>query len=141
MSKKKMIIIAIALVVAVAALLALYFLTRPPKPEETTEKTERKPAGISVTIQVVHSSGETVEFSYSTTETSLGALLRKEGLAEGHEDGGSFFVDAVDGEAAVWEVDSSYWQVFDGETAAIVGVDDIALIDGGVYKLVYTIYG
>ena len=45
----------------------------------------------------------------------------------------------VDGETADYNVDGGWWQVFIGEESATIGADGIAITDGGVYKLVYTI--
>jgi acetyl-CoA synthetase len=45
----------------------------------------------------------------------------------------------ADGETADYSVDGGWWQVFIGEESATIGADGIAITDGGVYKLVYTI--
>jgi len=137
MSKKKIIIIAIALVAVIAALVTVYFLTRPEPPKDLTPQ-EQEQGGRTITVTVVHKNGESKDFTYTTAETYLGPVLRDNGLVVGHEDNGSFFVDEVDGEAAVWAEDQSYWQVFVGDEAAMVGVDEIQVTSDGVYKLVYT---
>ena len=49
------------------------------------------------------------------------------------------YFDTADGETADYSVDGGWWQVFIGEESATIGADGIAITDGGVYKLVYTI--
>ena len=137
MSKKKIIIIAIALVAVIAVLAAVYFATRPEKPDALTPQ-EQEQGGRTITVTVVHKNGESKDFTYTTKAEYLGPVLRDNGLVVGHEDNGSFFIDEVDGEAAVWAEDQSYWQVFVGDEAAMVGVDEIPVTSDGVYKLVYT---
>lgn len=138
MDKKKIIIAAIALVLVIGVLLWVYFATRPEKPAAPMTPQEQEQGGRGITVTVVHKNGESKDFTYTTKEEHLGPVLRDNGLVVGHEDNGSFFIDEVDGEAAVWAEDQSYWQVFVGDEAAMVGVDEIPVTSDGVYKLVYT---
>ena len=125
MKKLQKIIAMIALVAAIVTIFAAC---------GTAEEGEK-----SVTVTVVYKDGTSKDFTYETTATHLGPLLRDEGLVTGHYDGGSFFIDAVDGVTADFSVDQGWWQVFEGEEASLQGVDKIALADGATYKLVYTV--
>ena len=129
MKNKKMIVIAIALIVCVAVMLGIWMATRP----ETVEGSK------TITVTVVHKDGTSQDFTYQTEEEYLGPVLLAEGLAEGEEGPYGLVISAVDGETADWNVDQSYWALFIGEEYATTGADGVALTDGGVYKLVYTI--
>ena len=48
--------------------------------------------------------------------------------------------NTVDGETSDYSKDQSYWQFFIGDEAAVEGMDTTSVTEGGVYKLVYTIY-
>ncbi len=90
-------------------------------------------------MTVTYQDGKTKDFVYKTEEKFLGPVLRKEGLVEGHVDGGSFFIDAVDGLVADYSVNESWWKVLEDGEQVLVGVDELAIKDGGTYQLVYTI--
>ena len=45
----------------------------------------------------------------------------------------------VDGEKADWNVNQSYWAFYEGEEYAMTGIYDTNIVDGAVYKLVYTL--
>ena len=126
---KKIILAAVALVALIAVFLGVWALTRP----ETSQGSK------SYTVTVIHSDGTKKDFTYETEENYLGPLLRNEGLVAGHVDGDSFFIDAVDGLTADYSANESWWKVLADGEQALVGVDEIALKDGGVYELQYTI--
>lgn len=129
MKNKKMILAAVALA-AVAALMAGVFLaTRP----ETSADTKQ------ITIQVVHGDGSGMMYAVETNEAYLGPVLLDKGIAEGVEGAYGLEIHTVDGEKASWEENHSYWALYIGEAYATTGADGVALTDGGVYKLVYTI--
>lgn len=127
MKNKKTLIAVIAIVLVVAALAAIYFATRPSAAEGNK----------TFTLTVVHSDS-TKEFTVSTDEKYLAHALIAEGIIndEGIETGMYF---TVDGETASWEENQSYWAVYVGEAYATVGLNDLPVEDGGVYKLEYTI--
>ena len=59
----------------------------------------------------------------------------KDSLTAAWVDG--FTIESVDGVTADWAVDSAYWALYEGEEYATTSAAGIALVDGGVYKLVY----
>ena len=120
----------VAMIALVAAILALCVGCTTEKPQEGKK---------SVTVTVTYDDGSTKDFTYETEENYLGPLLRNEGLVAGHVDGDSFFIDAVDGLTADYSANESWWKVLADGEQAFVGVDEIALKDGGVYALQYTI--
>ena len=129
MKNKKLVIAIVALVLVVAAMAGVYLATRP----------ETVAGGKTVTVTVVHGDGSEKIFTYATDAEYLGQVIVAEGLVNGQEGPYGLYFDTVDGETASWEENQSYWSILIGEEYATLGADSIALTDGGVYKLVYTI--
>ena len=129
MKNKKLIVIALALVVLVGAMLGVYMATRP----ETTAGAK------TVTVTVVHADGSTKDFTYHTDEEYLGPVLLAEDLVVGEMGPYGLMISAVDGEEAVWEVDGAYWALFVGDEYATSGADTTPVYDGSAFKLEYTI--
>ncbi len=94
--------------------------------------------GKSFTLVVVHGDGSEKEFSFVSEEEFVGPVLQAEGLIEGNEGPYGLEITKVDGEAAVYATDGAYWAVYEGEEYALQGIDTTPIVDGGVYKLVYT---
>jgi len=93
----------------------------------------------SFTVTVVHADGTSKDFSYKTTELYVGAVLQAEGLIEGEEGQYGLYINAVDGESAVYEVDGAYWAFYVNGEYAMQGIDLTPIEDGAVYKLEYTV--
>lgn len=132
MKNKKLVIALVALVAVVGILLGVWFATRP-DPEEGMK---------SFTVTVVHANGESKDFAYKSDAEYLGPVLLEEGLVVGEMGQYGLFIESVDGEEAVWEPGASsgaYWSIYEGDTPAVTGADQVVLTDGGVYKLVYTV--
>ena len=129
MKNKKLIVIALALVVVVGALLGLYVATRP----------ETAAGAKTITVTVVHGDGSSKDFSYKTDEEYLGPVLMTEGLVVGEMGPYGLMISAVDGEEAVWEVNNAYWALFVGDEYATSGADTTPVYDGSIFKLEYTI--
>lgn len=129
MKNKRLIAVLVALVACIAVVLGIWMANRP----------ETAAGSKEITVTVVHKDGTSKDFNYATDEEYLGPVLLEEGLAEGEEGPYGLTIYVVDGETADWNVDQSYWALFIGEEYATTGADGVALSDGGVYKLVYTI--
>ena len=129
MNNKKLILAAIALVAVVAILVGVYLIAKP-APVAAGAK--------AITVTVVHSDGTEKVFNYNTDAEKLGAYLEEQGLIESQgADAGMFHT--VDGEKADWGINKSYWALYEGDTYANQGIYDTDIIDGAVYKLVYTL--
>ena len=128
--KNKKLIIAVVAMVAVIAVMAGVFVATRPEPQ-AGEK--------NITVTVVHKDGSEKVFPYATDAEYLGEVIVSEGLVNGEEGPYGLYFDTADGETADWNVDQSYWSILIGEEYATIGADGIALTDGGVYSLVYTI--
>lgn len=129
MKNKKMILAVVALVAVIAIMAGVFFLTRP----ETSQGAK------TITVTVVHKDGTSKDFTCQTDEEYLGAVLLAEEIVEGEQGEFGLYFNIADGETADYSVDGGWWQIFVGEEAATTGADGIAIADGGVYKLVYTI--
>ena len=124
---KKQILAVIALAAALVLLASVYFLTRP----ETVAGEK------SFTLIVVHKDGTEKVFELTTTEGKLGPALVAHNLIVPSDSPGMY--NTVDGETSDYSKDQS-WQFFIGDEAAVEGMDTTSVTEGGVYKLVYTIY-
>ena len=129
MKNKKLIVIALALVVVVGAMLGVYMATRP----------ETAAGAKTITVTVVHGDGTAKVFTYNTDEEYLGPVLMAEGLVVGEMGPYGLMISAVDGEEAAWEVNSAYWALFVGDEYATSGADTTPVYDGSAFKLEYTI--
>jgi hypothetical protein len=125
--KKQWILIAAAVVLVIALMLGLHwYLTQ-------------GVAGVkNITVTVVHSDGQSKDFSFRTQEKYLGPVLLDNGLAEGEEGPYGLYIKVVDGEQAIFETDNAYWSLYVGDEPAVYGADQLSIEDGGVYQLVYT---
>ena len=132
MKNKKLIVIALAVVVVIGALLGVYAATRPQAAEGAK----------SYMVTVVHKDSTiTKDFFYHTDEEYLDKALLAEGLISGEESTYGLTVITVDGEEAVWDRDNAYWCIYIGEEMATVGISEIPVYDGSTFKLEYTSLG
>ena len=99
------------------------------------EKSEGK---ATITVIVVHKDGTEKTFTYTTEEEFVGPVLEADGLISGNAGPYGMEITHVDGEKAVYTEDNAYWGVFEGEEYALQGIDTTPVVDGGIYKLVYT---
>ena len=128
MKNKKLVIVAVALVMVVALMAGVWVATRP--------ETETGSKGYTVTV--IHKDGSEKVFSYRTDAEYLDDALLEAGLVSGDSTEYGLTIITVDGEAAVWETDSAYWAIWVGEEMAITGASEIPVYDGSTYKLEYT---
>ena len=91
-----------------------------------------------ILVIVVHADGSEKEFIYETSEEYMANLLIAEGLIETVDNGGGMEVVVADGEA----VESGYaWIAYENEYLVEQPLDSTRIMDGTVYKLVYTAFG
>ena len=99
---------------------------------------EESASMMTFTVTVVHKDGSSKDFTFETAQRFVGPVLEAEGLIEGNAGPYGMEITKVDGVQAIYSVDKAYWAVFEGEEYALQGIDTTPVVDGGVYKLVYT---
>ena len=97
-------------------------------------------AEITITVEVVHKSGESAEHTLTTTKTTLADALLEASLASGNEDTYGLYITTVDGETADYSVDQSYWALSKDGEALMSGASDTKIADGEHYELTYTVF-
>ena len=90
------------------------------------------------TLVVVHIDGTEINFQISTDKAILSDALTEVGILEGHDDIYGMYIDKVNGITQSWDVDNSYWAVYEGDAYASSGIDGISIVNGATYKLVAT---
>ena len=145
------------LAMLLALTLLFVFVACGNEPATQTKPTETKPAGTeptgteptegtevygegnnTFTVIVVHKDGTEKKFTYKTNDPYVGKILQESGLIKGNDGPYGLEIIEVDGEKAVYTEDKAYWAVYEGEEYALQGIDTTPVVNGGVYKLVYT---
>ena len=128
-SKKKIVLSAVALAALIAVLAAVLWFNRP----ETSigEK--------NVTVEVVHKDERKRTFTCSTDEEYLDKLLVSEGIVEDNQAEFGLYILVVDGERADYNEDGAYWAVLQNGEATVTGASETPIHDGDVISLVYTL--
>lgn len=89
----------------------------------------------SFTLEITDADGKTITATINTDEETVGAALLKLKVIQGENSSYGLYVKTVNGVAADYEKDQTYWSFYiDGEYAQ-TGVDMTAITDGSTYKL------
>ena len=128
MSKtKKITVIAVAaLLVAIILAAGVWFLNRP----QTSEGEK------NITFTIVYNDKTEEVIKIDTDEEYLANALADEGIITYDESG---YYTTIKGVTADYNVDTSWWAIYEGETMASVGLNELPVVDGGEYAAVYTI--
>ena len=126
-----------ALLLALVMALSLVACAPTASGSETTGQTGAELK--SFTVTVVYADGTSKDFSYESDEEFVGPVLQEAGLIEGFMGAYTPEIHTVDGIKATYTEDGAYWAVYEGEEYAMQGIDTTPIVDGGVYKLVYTL--
>lgn len=140
MSKKKLLITILALVLVAALIVTVLVLTNPRAKDFVLGLFGAEPEAVTQTLNVtvVHSDGTEKAFTYTTTERYVGTVLQQEGLIEGPIESYGIYIQVVDGERAVYEENSAYWAFYENGQYANQGIDQTLITEGVTYSLVYT---
>lgn len=125
--KKQTKIAIIVLVVLLIAAVALVIILRP----ETDDGMK------SISFIITGEDGASETFTIETDKEYLADALLDEGLIEESEYETGFYT-IIDGEVADWDDNQSWWCIMQDGEMAQVGMNEIALVDGGVYEAIYT---
>lgn len=90
--------------------------------------------GATALTVVVSAEEKEVTFTIHTDKETVGAALVEVGLVEDADGDGLFTV--VNGMTADYNVDQTYWAFYENDAYANAGMNDTAIVDGVVYKLV-----
>ncbi len=105
------------------------------EPEQENQSTEASLREFLVTV--VYADGSEKDFIYKTTEEFIGPVLEKEGLIKTADRDGELVLTEVDGEK-IEDFSTARWVVYDGDYLAEQSVDTTRIMDGRIYKIVYT---
>lgn len=128
MKNKKLVIAVIAIVAVIGLMLGISAANKPQAVEGSK----------NVTVVIVYEDGTEKKLEYATDLEFLSELLLEKELVTGYEsEEYGFTIEGVDGIVLDWATDGAYWALYEGEEYATTSAAGIALVDGGVYKLVY----
>lgn len=132
-SNKKVIAVALAILVVLAAAFAVIYKLNSPKPQEGSK---------AYTVVVVDDSKTEKQYEGKTDAEYVGDMLReleeKGGFKlEGDESDYGFYITAVNGLKADFAVDGAYWAFYLNDEYAQNGIDTQILMDGDKVILKY----
>lgn len=93
---------------------------------------------VSFPLVIVDKEGNAINVSVNTNEETVGAALVALGLVEGTESEYGLYITRVNGIAAIYEEDATYWAFYINDEYAMTGVDQTPIAEGETYKLEVT---
>ena len=103
-----------------------------------SKSAETTAPGVSFTFVVTDLEGNESTFDITTSKATVGEALLDEGLIVGEDSEYGLYVTSVNGMAADWDNDQTYWAFYiDGEYA-MTGVDATEVTEGATYSFVLT---
>jgi len=93
---------------------------------------------VSFKVIVTDLEGNESTYEYTSNAPSVGEALVAEGLIEAHEASFGLFIDAVDGIAADWDNDQTYWAFYINGEYAVTGIGETEITAGATYGLTLT---
>lgn len=102
--------------------------------------TKKETAAEAVSFQVIVTDleGNETTFAYTSNAASVGDALVAEGLLEGHQASYGLYIDAVNGIAADWDEDQTYWAFYINGEYATTGIGDTPITADAIYALTLT---
>ena len=132
----------LALTLVIMLLLSLLMACREPErdlfadamyTEDTTLGAGDTTFTLNVTVE-----DKTVVFTINTGETNLAKAFLESGIVEGDDGIYGLYIKKVNGITADYDVDASWWGLYVGDEASMVGADGITIENGAQYSLVYS---
>ena len=102
------------------------------------KKTEAPAQAVAFTVIVTDLEGNETTFEYTSDAASVGEALVAEGLVVGHEASYGLYIDAVNGIAANWDKDQTYWAFYINGEYATTGISDTEITADTIYGLTLT---
>lgn len=94
--------------------------------------------GIAFTVVVKTLDGTETTFEYTSEAETVGDALLEEGLIAGDVGQYGLYVTSVNGIAADWDADQTYWAFYINGEYAMTGVDSTEIVAGTTYSFVLT---
>ena len=101
-------------------------------------KKESAAEAVSFKVIVTDLEGNETAFEYTSNAASVGDALVAEGLVVGHEASYGLYVDSVNGIAADWDNDQTYWAFYINGEYATTGIGDTPITADTTYNLTLT---
>ena len=101
-------------------------------------KEEAPAEPVSFKVIVTDLEGNESTYEYTSNAPSVGEALVAEGLIEAHEGSFGLFIDAVNGIAADWDKDQTYWAFYINGEYAVTGIGETEITAGATYNLTLT---
>ena len=103
----------------------------------TACSTKKEPSAEAVSFKVIVTDleGNESTFEYTSNAASVGDALVAEGLVVGHEASYGLYVDSVNGIAADWDNDQTYWAFYINGAYATTGIGDTPITADTTYNL------
>ena len=102
------------------------------------KKTEAPSEAVAFTVIVTDLEGNESTFEYTSDAASVGEALVAEGLVVGHQASYGLYIDAVNGIAADWDNDQTYWAFYINGEYATAGISDTPITANTTYGLTLT---
>ena len=102
------------------------------------KKTDAPAEAVTFTVIVTDLEGNETSFQYTSNAASVGEALVAEGLVVGHEASYGLYIDAVNGIAADWDKDQTYWAFYVDGAYATAGISDTPITADTTYGLTLT---
>ena len=90
-----------------------------------------------ITVEIIHSDGKSVSYSYCTEKETLRQALEEKELIYGDESTYGLYVKIVDGEEADYDKNKTYWAFYKNNEYMTHGVDSEMIGDGDHYQIVF----
>lgn len=98
-------------------------------------KNEAPSAPVSFNVIVTDLEGNETAFEYTSAAASVGEALMAEGLVEAHNASFGLFIDAVNGIAANWDHEQTYWAFYINGEYATTGIGETPITADATYGL------
>ena len=128
MKNKKTVLAILVLVVLVAAAAVCWFAFGP----------KAVAGNKTVVVDVTHKDGQTNTFTLETAAEYLGEAMQEQGMLEGEDGPYGLYVMKVNGIAAIYEEDGSYWAFYENGQYGLTGVDLTDIDPAVAYSFVQT---
>lgn len=124
----------------ILALLMVFSLTACGSAEtaDTTTVTDGQTVGegaVSFPLTIVDKEGSEINITVNTDAETVGEALLENGIVEGEDSEYGLYITHVNGIAAIYEEDATYWAFYINGEYAMTGVDTTPIVDGETYML------